>query len=54
MKKVVIIGGGLGGLSAAISLAALPGYSITLLEKNSHLGGKLNVKNTHGMVSVLI
>lgn len=48
MKKVVIIGGGLGGLSAAISLAALPGYDITLLEKNSHLGGKLNVKDTKG------
>ncbi|MBM3909441.1 MAG: phytoene desaturase [Firmicutes bacterium] len=48
MKKVVIIGGGLGGLSAAISIAALPGYSVTILEKNNHLGGKLNVKDTHG------
>ncbi len=48
MKKVVIIGGGLGGLSAAISLAAIPGYEITLLEKNKHLGGKLNVKDTKG------
>jgi diapolycopene oxygenase len=48
MKKVVIIGGGLGGLSAAISLAALPGYEITLLEKNAHLGGKLNVKDVKG------
>jgi diapolycopene oxygenase len=44
MKKAVIIGGGLGGLSAAISLAALPDYDITILEKNHHLGGKLNVK----------
>ncbi len=48
MKKVVIIGGGLGGLSAAISLAAIPGYEITVLEKNKHLGGKLNVKDTKG------
>jgi diapolycopene oxygenase len=48
MKKVVIIGGGLGGMSAAISLAALPGYDITLIEKNSHLGGKLNVKDVKG------
>ncbi|MEY3431582.1 MAG: hypothetical protein RIS53_480 [Bacillota bacterium] len=48
MKKVVIIGGGLGGLSAAISLAAIPRYEITLLEKNNHLGGKLNVKDTKG------
>jgi diapolycopene oxygenase len=48
MKKVVVIGGGLGGLSAAISLAALPGYHITLIEKNTHLGGKLNVKEVKG------
>jgi len=40
MKKVVVIGGGLGGLSSAISLAA-KGFDVTLLEKNSHLGGKL-------------
>jgi diapolycopene oxygenase len=45
MKKIIIIGGGLGGMSAAISLAKNPEYHITLLEKNSHLGGKLNVKN---------
>ncbi|MFZ9138897.1 MAG: phytoene desaturase family protein [Bacilli bacterium] len=48
MKKVVIIGGGLGGLSAAISMAAVPGYEITLIEKNKHLGGKLNVKDVQG------
>ncbi|MFZ9704404.1 MAG: NAD(P)-binding protein, partial [Bacilli bacterium] len=48
MKKIVVIGGGLGGLSAAISLAAIPGYTITLIEKNAHLGGKLNVKNVDG------
>lgn len=48
MKKVVIIGGGLGGMSAAISLAALPNYEITLIEKNNHLGGKLNVKDVKG------
>ena len=40
-KKVLIIGGGLGGLSAAISLAQ-SGYAVSLYEKNSHLGGKLN------------
>lgn len=42
-KKVGIIGGGLGGLSAAISLARHPEYDITIIEKNEHLGGKLNV-----------
>ena len=48
MKKIIIVGGGLGGMSAAISLAKNPEYHITLLEKNSHLGGKLNVKQLQG------
>lgn len=38
---IVVIGGGLGGLSSAISLAQ-EGYSVSLFEKNRHLGGKLN------------
>ncbi|TWT01540.1 NAD(P)/FAD-dependent oxidoreductase [Planomicrobium sp. CPCC 101079] len=40
-KSVLVIGGGLGGLSAAISLAQ-NGYAVSLYEKNEHLGGKLN------------
>lgn len=40
-KSVLVIGGGLGGLSAAISLAQ-SGYDVSLYEKNSHIGGKLN------------
>ncbi|MGE6377688.1 phytoene desaturase family protein [Peribacillus muralis] len=40
-KTVIIIGGGLGGLSAAISLAQA-GYDVSLYEKNNHIGGKLN------------
>lgn len=40
-KKILIIGGGLGGISAAISLAQ-SGYHVSLYEKNNHLGGKLN------------
>lgn len=40
-KTVVVVGGGLGGLSVAISLAQ-NGYSVSLYEKNKHLGGKLN------------
>ncbi|WP_368646012.1 phytoene desaturase family protein [Alkalibacterium putridalgicola] len=46
-KDVVVIGGGLGGLSAAISLAQ-KGYSVALYEKNSHLGGKLNRLEAEG------
>ncbi|MFW6301232.1 MAG: phytoene desaturase family protein, partial [Bacillota bacterium] len=40
-KTITVIGGGLGGLSAAISLAA-DGHQVRLFEKNQHLGGKLN------------
>ncbi|MBD2847878.1 phytoene desaturase [Paenibacillus sp. IB182496] len=40
MKQVVVIGGGLGGLSAAIRLAAA-GCRVMLLEQHDALGGKL-------------
>jgi diapolycopene oxygenase len=41
MSKVIVIGGGLGGIGAAVSLAA-KGFDVELYEKNTHLGGKLN------------
>lgn len=40
MKKVAIIGAGLGGLSAAITLANA-GFDVDVYEKNGHIGGKL-------------
>ncbi|ADH99716.1 phytoene desaturase family protein [Salisediminibacterium selenitireducens] len=40
-QKAVIIGGGLGGLSAAIRLAS-QSYSVTLIDKNKEPGGKLH------------
>lgn len=40
MKKTIIIGGGLGGLAAAATLANA-GIQVELYEKNSHFGGKL-------------
>ncbi|MGM0442793.1 MAG: phytoene desaturase family protein [Fibrobacterota bacterium] len=46
-KSAVIIGGGLGGLSTAVSLANR-GYAVRLFEKNEHLGGKLNQKEMQG------
>lgn len=39
-KKVVIVGGGPGGMEAAIT-AAQRGHSVTLYEKNNRLGGQL-------------
>ncbi|MGC8669293.1 MAG: hydroxysqualene dehydroxylase HpnE [Chthonomonadales bacterium] len=39
MRKVLIIGGGVAGLAAAVRLAEY-GYAVTLLEKRSVLGGR--------------
>ena len=46
-KRAVIIGAGLGGISAAVSLATA-GWKVTICEKNSHVGGKLNVLKEKG------
>lgn len=45
--SVVIIGAGLGGMSAAVMLSKA-GMRVTLLEKNERLGGKLNLLETEG------
>jgi len=41
-KRIVVIGAGVGGLAAAIRLAAR-GFAVQLLEKNERVGGKLNL-----------
>jgi diapolycopene oxygenase len=46
-SRVVVIGAGLGGMSAAIALAQA-GMRVTLIEKNERHGGKLNVLETQG------
>lgn len=46
-RNVIVIGTGLGGLSAAISLRQ-EGYEVTIHEKNAQLGGKLNVLKEQG------
>lgn len=45
--KVVVVGAGLGGVSAAISLAS-EGFSVAVYEKNAHVGGKLNCLSKEG------
>ncbi len=44
---ISVIGAGLGGLSAAISLKAA-GYDVQVFEKNPQIGGKLNVMEMDG------
>src|SRR5580700_9687810 len=46
-KTAIVIGAGLGGLSAGISLAQ-EGYAVTIFEKNERIGGKLNVLQDRG------
>ncbi|KPK65114.1 MAG: diapolycopene oxygenase [Planctomycetes bacterium SM23_32] len=46
-RSVVVVGAGLGGISAALSLVAA-GYRVDVFEKNDHVGGKLNVLEKEG------
>ncbi|MFA6232627.1 MAG: phytoene desaturase family protein [Bacteroidota bacterium] len=46
-KKIIVIGAGLGGMSASISLAAA-GYEVEIFEKNEKVGGKLNILHKDG------
>ncbi|MBA4122418.1 MAG: phytoene desaturase [Acidobacteria bacterium] len=47
MKKIIIIGAGLGGLAAAVRLAK-SGFDVTVLEKNETVGGKVNFVEAGG------
>lgn len=46
-KKVIIIGGGIGGLGTACLLAK-QGYDVELFEKNPNLGGRANIFHAEG------
>ena len=46
-QHVIVIGGGLAGLSASVELART-GCRVTLVESNDHLGGKMNVLEVDG------
>ncbi|OXM16118.1 phytoene desaturase family protein [Paenibacillus herberti] len=46
-KKIIVVGGGLAGLSAAIRLRS-DGHEVTVLEKNERAGGKLNIRSGLG------
>ena len=51
-RHVIIVGGGLGGLSAAIEASRQPGTRITVLEKEKKLGGN-SAKATSGINAAL-
>ena len=46
-RTAIVIGGGLAGLAAATELAGR-GVKVTLIERNHHLGGKMNVLTEKG------
>jgi diapolycopene oxygenase len=46
-KKIIVIGAGLGGISAAIMLK-INGYDVEVYEKNEKIGGKLNTIKEQG------
>ncbi len=48
-KKIIVIGSGFAGLSAACNLAA-DGFDVTILEKNDTLGGRARKFETQGFV----
>src|SRR6185437_3500087 len=46
-KHIIVIGGGMAGTSAAYHLRK-KGYSVTILEKNDRLGGRIHSVAMHG------
>ncbi|WP_436794438.1 phytoene desaturase family protein [Actinospongicola halichondriae] len=47
MAEVVVVGAGVGGLSAAIRVAAA-GHDVTVVERLAHVGGKLDERSADG------
>lgn len=46
-EKIIIVGAGLGGISASIALAT-EGFEVEVFEKNDKIGGKLNILKKDG------
>ena len=48
-SDIVVVGGGIGGICAAIS-AARKGLTVSLVEKNTTFGGKLDYPRRHPLI----
>ena len=46
-EKVVVVGGGFGGIASALRMRAL-GYDVVLIEKLNKIGGRAQVFNING------
>ena len=46
-RHAIVIGGGLAGLAASVELSTR-GFDVTIVERNEHLGGKMNVTEESG------
>jgi phytoene desaturase len=46
-RTAIVVGGGLAGLAAAVELTTA-GVKVTVVERNAHLGGKMNVLDEAG------
>ena len=44
-KSVIIVGAGVGGLATAVKLLS-KGYNVTIYEKNTRIGGRVNLIET--------
>ena len=47
IRRTVVVGGGVGGLAVAIRLA-VTGHSVTVVDKNDQMGGKLSIYERDG------
>ena len=47
MKKINVVGGGIGGLAVAIRMA-VKGHKVKLFESNDYVGGKMSQINMQG------
>ena len=48
MRNVIIIGAGIGGMATAMRLQATGQFQVTILEKNSTVGGRANILEVDG------